>query len=278
MTLDLKKWSEEEFGNVENRLRKLWKDLNDLELIADSQPLTNEEILEKDQLRTKLEKVTLMEEICWRQKSRALWIREGDRNTKFFHKTANSHRRFNTIDNLEVDGELTSNLNSIAACISLFYKQLYSETEGQRPFLDEVEFSRIFREEVAWLDRPFEEEEVHGLIKDCNGDKSLGPNGFSMAFFQSCWVFLKREIMELLGNFHSQAVFEKSLNATFLSLIPKKVDAFNVRDIRPISLVGGIYKILSKVLANRLKRVNFLGLLLRPKMSLCSTKKSWILF
>jgi len=66
LKLDLKIWNEEEFGNVENRLRKLWKDLNDLELIVDSQPLTNEEILEKDQLRTKLEKVTLMEETSWR--------------------------------------------------------------------------------------------------------------------------------------------------------------------------------------------------------------------
>ena len=122
MTLDLKKWSEEEFGNVENRLRKLWKDLNDLELIADSQPLTNEEILEKDQLRTKLEKVTLMEEICWRQKSRALWIREGDRNTKFFHKTANSHRRFNTIDRLMVDGELPLDQGTIVECITHFYR------------------------------------------------------------------------------------------------------------------------------------------------------------
>ena len=67
--------------------------------------------------------------------------------------------------------------------------------------------------------------------------------------------FLKQEIIELFGNFHSQAIFEKSLNATFLAFIPKKVDAVNVRDFRPISLVGSIYNILSKVLANRLKRV-----------------------
>ena len=72
LKLDLKKWNGEEFGNLENRMCKLWKDLNDLDLIADCQPLTNEEILEKDQLRTELEKVTLMEEICWRQKYKAL--------------------------------------------------------------------------------------------------------------------------------------------------------------------------------------------------------------
>ena len=109
--------------------------------------------------------------------------------------------------------------------------------------------------EAAQLDRPFEEEEVYGVIQGCNGDKSLRPDGFSMAFFKACWDFLKLEIMEVLANFHSQAIFEKSINATFMVLIPKKVDAVNVRDFRPISLAGSIYKIISKLLANRLRRV-----------------------
>ena len=118
-----------------------------------------------------------------------------------------------------VKGELTSNPSTIVACISLFYKQLYSENEEQRPLLDEVEFYRIFGEDVAWLDRPFEEEEVYGVIKDYDGDKSPGPDGFSMAFFQSCWDFLKQEMMELFGNFHSQTVFKKSLLALWVAFI-----------------------------------------------------------
>ena len=121
-----------------------------------------------------------------------------------------------------VEGELTSDPNSIAACISHFYKQLYSENEGQRPVLDGVDFSMISEEEAAWLERPFEEEEVYGVIQGCNGDKSPGPDGFSMAFFKACWDFLKLEIMEVLANFHSQAVFEKSLNATSLLSFQRK--------------------------------------------------------
>ena len=126
---------------------------------------------------------------------------------------------------------------------------------AHRPVLNDVEFSSISVEDASWLDRPFEEEEVFGVINNFNGDKAPGPDGFSMAFFQSCWGVLKTEIMAVFHNFHIQAVFEKSLNASFLALIPKKVDAVEVKDFRPISLVGGIYKIISKVLANRLRKV-----------------------
>ena len=55
--------------------------------------------------------------------------------------------------------------------------------------------------------------------------------------------------------FHWHSVFERSLNALFLTLIPNKGNAVNIKDFRPISLVGSMYKLLSKVLANRLRAV-----------------------
>ena len=142
-------------------------------------------------IRDELEKANLLEEICWRQKSRVLCVREGDRNTKFFHRIANSHRRVNSIDRLMVDGELFSDPVAIADCISQFYRQLYFEDVAHRLVLDDVDFSSISVEDASWLDRPFEEEEVFGVINEFNGDKAFGPDGFSMVFFQSCWGVLK---------------------------------------------------------------------------------------
>ena len=150
---------------------------------------------------------------------------------------------------------LSSNSAAIADCISQFYRQLYSEDVARRPILDNVDFSSFLVEDASWLDRPYKEEEVFGVTDDFNGDKAPGLDGFSMAFFQSCWGVLKTKIMVVFQNFHTRAVFEKSLNASLLALIPKKMDVVEVKDFRPISLVGGIYKIISKVLANQIRRV-----------------------
>ena len=121
--------------------------------------------------------------------------------------------------------------------------------------LDGLEFSMISTEDSDWLGRPFEEKEVLGVIQGFNGDKAPGPDGFSMAFFQVCWAVVHLDIMVVLRAFHVFGSFEKSLNATFLALIPKKVGAVEVKDFRPISLVSGLYKILAKILANRLRLV-----------------------
>ena len=218
---DLKKWNVEIFGNVEDWVRNLWKDLSVLELTEDSRVLLEEERLELERVQGKLEKATLMEEICWRQKSRVLCIREEDRNTKFFHRIANFHRRFNSIDRLMVDGDLSSNPEAIAGVISHFYRQLYTENVAHGPLLDDVEFSCISEEDALWLDRPFDEDKVFGVISDFKGDKALGLNGFSMAFFQSCWCILKAEIMAVFKTFILKLCLRRALMLLSLLLFPK---------------------------------------------------------
>ncbi|RVW86416.1 Transposon TX1 uncharacterized 149 kDa protein [Vitis vinifera] len=101
----------------------------------------------------------------------------------------------------------------------------------------------------------FMEEEVHSALRDMNGDKAPGPDGFTGAFWQFCWEFVKEEVMEMFKEFHEHNTFLKSLNATFLVLIPKKGGAEELGDFKPISLLGGLYKLLAKELANRIKNV-----------------------
>ena len=87
------------------------------------------------------------------------------------------------------------------------------------------------------------------------GDKAPGPDGFTMAFYHHCWGAVERDVLAVFEEFYQHSKFEKSLNVTFIALILKKNGASNIRDFRPISLVGSVYKILAKVLTNRLKEV-----------------------
>uniref|UniRef100_A0A2N9EX59 Reverse transcriptase domain-containing protein n=1 Tax=Fagus sylvatica TaxID=28930 RepID=A0A2N9EX59_FAGSY len=236
-------------------LLKLLLSLHELETTSESRDLSEGEVAERLRLISELEKNTLLEEICCRQKSRVLWLKEGDKNTKYFHKIANSHRRHNSIRHLTINGELSSNLADIKAQIIEFYKNLYSEDVGRRPLLDGLHFSSISSDEAGWLERPFEEEEIFQAVSKINGDKAPGPDGFPMSFFHACWPILRAALLAVFSEFHEFGSFQRSLNTTFLTLIPKKTNDVEIRDFRPISLVSSVYKILAKVLANRLSGV-----------------------
>ena len=105
------------------------------------------------------------------------------------------------------------------------------------------------------LEEMFTKKEILAAISRLSGDKAPGPNGLPLAFWVFSWDFVKDEVLGLFKEFYEHNRFVKSFNATFLVLIPKKNNAEDFKDLRPISLVGGLYKILTKVLANRIKRV-----------------------
>ena len=87
------------------------------------------------------------------------------------------------------------------------------------------------------------------------GDIATEPDEFTMTFFHHCWRVVESDILAFFDEFYDYSKFEKSLNALFIALIPKKHKAFNIRDFRPISLLSSLYKMLAKVLANPLRGV-----------------------
>ena len=143
LKLDLKKWNEMEFGNVTHKKQQLWSKLNDLDTKEETHPLTAEEKLQKVNLCTHIEMLSLLEDISWKQKSKVLHLKEGDANTKFFYRMANSNRRNNSIESLMVNGSLSSDQGEIVDCFTQFFKKLYSKQQIDRPFLDVLVFPMI---------------------------------------------------------------------------------------------------------------------------------------
>lgn len=90
-------------------------------------------------------------------------------------------------------------------------------------------------------------------LKGCNNLKAPGLDGFNFSFVKKGWEFMKELVHQFFSEFHANGKLMKGINSTFVSLIPKVDCPTTFKEFKPISIVGCIYKILSKVLANRIK-------------------------
>ncbi|WMV13881.1 hypothetical protein MTR67_007266 [Solanum verrucosum] len=129
----LKEWSRSEQGNLGQQRKSLLEKLAAMENIATDRGLTEDEATEKARLLLNLEDLIKNEEIYWRQRSRSIWLKEGDKNTKFFHKIANAHKRYNNIDQLLVQGNIVQEPKRIQGEIVEFYQKLYTKELQWRP-------------------------------------------------------------------------------------------------------------------------------------------------
>ena len=126
---DLKKWNMEEFGDLAFRKKCLLAELLGLDAKEDLRGLSNEEDSRRTQVTGDIATLAALEKTFWRQKSRALYVKERDNNTRFFHRLANSHRRTNHIRSIEVDGVLYEDGPTVQSQVVQFYQNLYKETD-----------------------------------------------------------------------------------------------------------------------------------------------------
>ncbi|KAE8655648.1 hypothetical protein F3Y22_tig00117021pilonHSYRG00103 [Hibiscus syriacus] len=221
------RWSGRGYLELPGKIKKLEKRIHEMELDMQQglSSVTMRSIIEAKRDLWDLQK---KEESIWLQKSRLKWRLEGDKNTRFFHQTASVRGRNNGIKSLLVGNEVIEDPTSIRNSV--------------------VEF---FNEQRLALEKPFSEEEVWRAIADSDSNKAPGPDGLNLGFFKKFWSSLKEDIMLFFKDFFEGKEWDLEVNHSFISLIPKKINPEGMGDFRPISLVGGLYKILSKVLAKR---------------------------
>jgi hypothetical protein len=95
--------------------------------------------------------------------------------------------------------------------------------------------------------------EVYSALKQMHPSKAPGPDGFSPGFYQQFWSLVGKDVVEAVQCFLGSVDQLQLLNSTHVTLIPKVKSPENLSQLRPISLCNVLYKIGSKVLANRLK-------------------------
>ena len=100
----LKAWNKEVFGKIETNKEDALRRVSFWDDREKERGLALEEVEEHAKARADFKTWALMEEIYWRQNSRETWLKEGDRNTDFFHRMANAHRRRNCLNNISING------------------------------------------------------------------------------------------------------------------------------------------------------------------------------
>lgn len=197
------------------------------------------------------------EEIMWKQCSRIMWLAEGDKNTRFFHLRASQRRRKNKITKLrKPDGEFTENEVKMGALASAFYKDLYTSegTEDMERVLSTVP-TKVTTAMNEQLLMAFEKEEIKRALFQMFPAKAPGPDGLPAHFFQRNWELCGDEISEIVLQVLRGEDDPTIINNTCIVLIPKVDNPNELGQFRPISLCNVIYKIASKVMANRLKLI-----------------------
>lgn len=202
-----------------------------------------------------LEKAYLDEEKFWKQRSRVMWLHNGDRNSSYFHATTRTRRAINRFTVLESEtGTVVFEEPQIVKVITEFYQNLFTTNQNSDfRIVEEALEPKITEEQNAHLTRPPTGEEIKAAAFTIHPGKAPGPDGFSAGFFRSYWATVGEDIISVVKQIFVTKTFPNNFNATHVRLIPKGLGPRKITDYRPIALCNVSYKIVAKILTKRLQ-------------------------
>ncbi|GJT32677.1 RNA-directed DNA polymerase, eukaryota [Tanacetum coccineum] len=151
--------------------------------------------------------------------------------------------------------DLTSELGKIDKDLESGSKEICKKSKLNGAVEGDEKFKFFFHDQLIELERYVSRDEIRLAVWNCGNNKSPGPDGFTFEFFKKYWDLIGTDFCDAVEFFFSNGFFPKGCNSSFIALIPKVVDAKFVKDFRPISLIGCVYKVVTKILANRLALV-----------------------
>jgi hypothetical protein len=204
--------------------------------------------------RENLSKVLKQDEDYWKQRSKAHWLKDGDSNTKFFHVVASTRKKRNTITKLcDNGGNTVEDQNDICGVAKGYFDNLFKSATSAEEEVTGLMKVCVTNDDNQQLTRDFNKEEFKEALFSMHSDKAPGPDGLNPEFYKKFWDICGEEVFRTSLQWLQRGYLPDELNETNIVLIPKVDNPMSMKDLRPISLCNVLYKILSKVLANRLK-------------------------
>uniref|UniRef100_A0A803PTE2 Reverse transcriptase n=1 Tax=Cannabis sativa TaxID=3483 RepID=A0A803PTE2_CANSA len=249
----LQNWKKGAFGDCEILIKEAKERLGWIQ----TQPVLDSLLQEEAVLQVRISELWIRKESMWRQKSREIWLKVGDKNSKFFHTSTVIRRRRNEINAVKNKlGGWETKAHKIGTVFNEFFRDLYS-SEGT--VLDEAFYDLlsplVTMEENTMLKAIPSPDEVWNVVAAMHPLMALGPDGMPGFFYRRYWEIVGTDVLHMVQNFFTTRILEKQLSYTFICLIPKEENTCTVDKFRPISLCNFAYKIISKINATRMRGV-----------------------
>lgn len=256
----LRMLSKIKMGDLPRRTKEAFQDLcvkQQATLADPSQEMIHQELL----AYKKWKRLADLEEEFLKQKAKMHWLDVGDGNNKFFHSWVKIREIRNAIHEIWcADGSIVTTDEEIQKEAERYYAEFmnFIPTDYEGAEVDKLRDLLGFQgseEDCIKLEKEVSKEEVKGVIFKMAGSKSPGPDGFTSEFFKQSWSIIGDDVTVAVQSFFLKGFLPKGVNSTILALIPKKEEAKEMKDYRPISCCNVLYKIISKIIANRLKLI-----------------------
>nr|GEU52410.1 putative RNA-directed DNA polymerase, eukaryota, reverse transcriptase zinc-binding domain protein [Tanacetum cinerariifolium] len=217
---------------------------------------SNEELVnERTSLLNELHNINKCLSLDMAQKVKVRWAVEGDENTKFFYGIVNMKRSQLAIRGVLIDGDWIDKPCNVKNVFFNHFANRFASPSGPSIVVDNIMFKQLTSEQVVDLECDITYDEIKRAVWDCGTNKSPGPDGFTFDFIRTFWNTINEDIVNAVWEFFNTSKFPSGCNSSFIALILKKQDVKFVKDFRSISLIGRFYKIIAKILANRLNMV-----------------------
>eukprot|EP00253_Pinus_taeda_P008500 PITA_08500 len=217
-------WEKEKRNQEDELLEKVEKDLMTLLDERNLGFLSHVEKTRLVELENQRNNILKGRDESTRLRSRAIWLKAGDENSRFFHNFAKGRRVANTIWNIPLP-------------------------EGGQAD------TYVEEEDAEDLEAPVSMAELESTIKWFKKEKSPGTDGWTIEFYSAFFELLSEDILRVVEESRSSGSLYNAINSTFIALIPKSDNPSSFDDFRPISLCNVLYKIISKIIANRIKPI-----------------------
>lgn len=255
----IREFSKHNYSGIEKKTAQAHEKLIQAQAVMLSSPSTTNASIELS-AQKEWEELSSVEAAFFYQRSRINWLSLGDGNSTLFHRYAASRQALNHIHFLfsEACERIDSQTGIQQLCVDYFSELLDSPIS--QPMFIQSDLDLLFdfkcsEEQVAGCGKGFSAADIKEAFFSLPKNKTGGPDGYSAEFFTAMWSVIGPEVTEAIMEFFRSGRLLKQWNSANLVLIPKKQNTSLPTDFRPISCLNTVYKVISKLLALRLKEI-----------------------